>query len=59
MLRCRTGEEACRKRGESRSNLVLAYKEGSLGIVYLWFLRKETGTDRGGEGLCHGMLSKE
>lgn len=61
MLRCRTGEEACRRkrRRESRSSLVLAYKEGSLDVVYLWLLRKETGTGRGAERLCHGILSKE
>lgn len=39
--------------------MVLGYKEGSLGMVYLWFIRKESGTDRGGERLCHDMLSKE
>ena len=44
-------DEACRKNmeRESRSGLVLAYREGSLGMVYLWLIRKETGTDTGEE----------
>lgn len=51
-------DKACRKKmgRESRSGSVLAYREGSLGIVYLWLTRKETGTDRGEEKRGCGMV---
>lgn len=57
MLRCRTGDEACRKNveKESRSGLGLAYREGSLAMAYLWLIRKETGTvteERGCDMIC-------
>lgn len=55
------GDKASRKkmRRESTSGLVLAYREGSQGMVYLWLIQKEPETARGGERLQCGMLSKE
>lgn len=61
MLRCRTGEQAGRKKmeRESMSSLVLAYREGSLGIIYLWIMRRETGTDKRREAAaCYSEQGK-
>jgi len=52
------GDEAYRKKmgRKSRIGLVLAYRKGSLGIVYLWLMRKETGTNRREEDRGCGMV---